>query len=370
MNFPGVDRRSSLNLTRRAADLGHLATSHGAVVDVLVVGGGVTGAGVALAAASRGLSVVLAERHDLAFGTSGGPAHRRRATGVWAGEVAPGIALRPSRGSHLVLPASRFGGLDGRDQPSVLTVPVPGAANRFVMAIPAPGGRVYVGLTDHDAPGPVPDVPEATDAEVDFLLATVNTVLERPVGREDLLGTFAGLRPLLDAPGASADLSRRHAVRTAADGLVTVVGGKLTTYRRMAQDGLDAALDVAGSRPGRAVPHACPWSARHLEPSWRGSPVSTAELLFAVHHEGALDACDLLDRRTRIGLGVADRAAALPRARAVIEEFVHRGPQWCTIASSSPIADQCDALQYTLGEGPCLGAIADEESDPIEDSKP
>ncbi|HET6295966.1 MAG TPA: FAD-dependent oxidoreductase, partial [Kribbella sp.] len=89
------------------------------------------------------------------------------ATGIWADQVASGIKLRPSRGTHLVFPQSAFGGLS-----AVLTVPVPGELRRVVMAIPAPDGRVYVGLTDEEAPGPVSDVPRATEAEIDFLLAT------------------------------------------------------------------------------------------------------------------------------------------------------------------------------------------------------
>ncbi|MGH8882198.1 MAG: glycerol-3-phosphate dehydrogenase/oxidase, partial [Stackebrandtia sp.] len=161
------------------------------------------------------------------------------ATGVWAGEVAPDIALRPSRGTHLVLPRAAFGGLSAG-----LTVPVPGENNRFVFALPAED-YVYVGLTDEDAPGPIPEVPQATDAEIDFLLATINSVLGQPLSRQDLLGSFSGLRPLLDTgSGRSADVSRKHAVITGSDGLVSVVGGKLTTYRRMAEDTVDTALRV------------------------------------------------------------------------------------------------------------------------------
>jgi glycerol-3-phosphate dehydrogenase len=168
------------------------------------------------------------------------------AAGVWAGEVAPGITLRPSRGAHLVLSQARFGGLGAG-----LTVPVPGESNRAVMALPAPGGRVYVGLTDVESPGEIPDVPVADDAEIDFLLQTASSALTEPLTREDVLGVFAGLRPLLDTGGGrTADVSRKHAVITGADGLVTVVGGKLTTYRRMAQDALDAAVARAGLAAG------------------------------------------------------------------------------------------------------------------------
>jgi glycerol-3-phosphate dehydrogenase len=290
------------------------------------------------------------------------------AAGVWAGELSPGVTLRPSRGTHLVLASESFGGLTAG-----LTVPVPGSSSRFVFALPSPEGRVYVGLTDEDAPGPIPDVPVASETEIDFLLSTVNSVLERPLARTDVLGTYSGLRPLLDTggtggtgeSGSTADISRKHAVLVAADGLTTIVGGKLTTYRRMAQDALDAALaHTAAQADTTALAHtelnagrcrterlplvgaaswreldALPAPARLIrrygteatdvlalaagddalrEPIAEGSDVTMAELIFAVRYEGALDESDLLDRRTRIGLVDADRTRALPAARAAL----------------------------------------------------
>ena len=508
---------SSLNAARRARELAALRAAGSRpepAVDLLVIGGGVTGAGVALDAASRGLSVVLAEKHDLGFGTSrwssklvhGGlrylasgsvgiahesavergillertaphlvhalpqvvpllpgttraqsalvrtgflagdalrvsartpsatlPRSRRlsraevlryaptvtpaglrgglvfwdgqltddarlvtalartaagygaqvltrcsatsatgtgatlrdeltgesfsvrarmvvNATGVWAAALAPGITLRPSRGTHLVFRQEPFGGLSAG-----LTVPVPGETNRFVFALPAPDARVYVGLTDEDAPGPIPDVPQATDGETDFLLRTINSALRTPLTRADLLGSFAGLRPLLDTgTGRTADVSRKHAVLTAPDRLVTVVGGKLTTYRRMAEDALDAALAASGrtaAGPCRTRSLALVGAAEPatlarvdaplrlvrrygteapavlaeadgdpalLRPVAPGTDTTMAELLFAVRHEGALDAGDLLDRRSRLGLSADTRAAALPAAEAAL----------------------------------------------------
>ena len=163
------------------------------------------------------------------------------ATGVWAGNVDHSIKLRPSRGTHLVFSGEVFGGLS-----AALTVPVPGSTSRYVFAFPAAHGRVYLGLTDEDAPGPVPDVPEATEAEIDFLLDTINRVLSQPLTRADVLGTYAGLRPLLAAgDGSTSDLSRNHAVITAENGLISIVGGKLTTYRKMAEDAVDAAVTAA-----------------------------------------------------------------------------------------------------------------------------
>lgn len=272
------------------------------------------------------------------------------ATGVWADQLAPGIALRPSRGTHLVVPAARLGGLA-----TGITVPVPGAQNRFVFALPAGDGRAYLGITDE----PVDAVPEGdpvpADAEIEALLRGFDGVLRTPLHRDDVLGSFAGLRPLLDGGGHSggtADLSRRHVVRTGDDGVLTVVGGKFTTYRRMAADAVDAAV-VAGGLPARscvtarlplvgaasparlaevAAParlvarygmEATPVLAGGADsPVAPGVAVTEAEFAFAVRHEGALDVDDLLDRRTRIGLVRSDRTAALPAAERALAKFL------------------------------------------------
>ncbi|MCB5163979.1 glycerol-3-phosphate dehydrogenase/oxidase [Streptomyces bambusae] len=505
--------RSALNAARRTADLDVLAD--GATVDLLVIGGGVTGAGVALDAAARGLRTVLIEAHDLAFGTSrwssklvhGGlrylasaqvgvahesavergilmtrtaphlirplpqvvpllpsvsrstqalvhtgflagdmlrraartpaallPRARRvdareaarlvpavrteglrgalvahdgqlvddarlvvaiartaaeygarvltrarasnvtgtgadvtdtltgqtlhigaravvNAAGVWADQLDDSIRLRPSRGSHLVFDSADFGHPKG-----ALTVPVPGSTSRFVFALPQQLGRVFVGLTDEEAPGPVPDRPVPTDAEVDFLLDTVNTALGRSLTRADVRGAYAGLRPLLDSgDGATADLSRRHAVRESPSGVITVVGGKLTTYRAMSEEAVDTACRLRGltarpcrtrdlplvgapghpgSRPAGRADAPAPLISRYggearallaaatvADPQRRIADtinITRAEIEFAVTHEGALDADDVLHRRTRIGFVDADADAA----RAAVEEIV------------------------------------------------
>ncbi|MET8876884.1 glycerol-3-phosphate dehydrogenase/oxidase [Nocardia sp. NPDC004604] len=274
------------------------------------------------------------------------------ATGVWADQVDPSIELRPSRGTHLVFDAESFGGLTAS-----LTVPVPGSTSRFVFAFPAAHGRVYLGLTDEDAPGPVPDEPQPTEAEIDFLLDTINTALREPLTRSDIRGSYAGLRPLLKtADNSTADISRQHAVLHSPTGVITIVGGKLTTYRQMAEDAVDAAvatgnlaagpcrtkqLPLVGAISGAArdriaappllierfgseaatvlaTAAANPALAEYVAP---GIDVTAAEFAFAITHEGALDTDDLLDRRTRIGLVPADRAAALPAAEAA---FAHQ----------------------------------------------
>ena len=178
------------------------------------------------------------------------------ATGVWAGGLVDDVRLRPSRGTHLVLRGESVPGL----RVGVLA-PVPGQSNRFVFALPQPDGLVYVGLTDEPADGPVPDVPTPTEAEIGYLVDVISAVFERPLRRHDVVGAYAGLRPLLDAEGSAADLSRRHAVLTSTSGVVTVVGGKLTTYRTMAEDAVDAAVARAGLPAGPSAPRTCPSSA-------------------------------------------------------------------------------------------------------------
>ncbi|MEU6281003.1 glycerol-3-phosphate dehydrogenase/oxidase [Streptomyces sp. NPDC047028] len=276
------------------------------------------------------------------------------ATGVWAGELVEGIRIRPSRGTHLVLRSERLGAL-----PAGLHVPVPGETNRFVLVLPQGDGRVYVGLTDEPVEGPVPDVPEVPESDIGFLLDVLGSVLDVPVRRDEVVGAFAGLRPLLDTSGdgahdgtqaRTADISRRHAVLTSDDGVTTIVGGKLTTYRRMAQDAVDAAVAArglsAGPSPTAALPlvgAAAPERLRGLPAPRRlvrrygteavavhalaagdpalaetvlpGHPVTRAEILWAARHEGALDESDLLDRRTRIGVVPEDRTRALKTAR-------------------------------------------------------
>ncbi|MFE3453903.1 glycerol-3-phosphate dehydrogenase/oxidase [Nonomuraea sp. NPDC059194] len=256
------------------------------------------------------------------------------AAGVWAGQLSPDIRLRPSRGTHLVLRGEALPGLRAG-----LHVPIPGESNRFALVLPQHDGRIYVGLTDEPVDGPVPDVPEVPEQDVSALLAVLNTVLETAVDRSQVAGAYAGLRPLLEAEGRTADLSRRHAVLTSPDEVITVTGGKLTTYRRMAQDAVDAAVRLRNLPAGPCVTHRVPLvgaeplggpsglveryggeaAAVHelvkLHPEPVGAGRALGELVWAVRHEGALDEADLLDRRTRIGLIPEDREAALAAAR-------------------------------------------------------
>jgi glycerol-3-phosphate dehydrogenase len=276
------------------------------------------------------------------------------ATGVWAGEIDPSLKLRPSRGTHLVFDAETFG-----NPTAALTVPIPGELNRFVFAMPEQLGRIYLGLTDEEAPGPIPDVPQPTSGEITFLLDVVNTALGITLERSDIVGSYAGLRPLIDTgAGHTADVSRDHAVVESPSGVISVIGGKLTEYRHMAQDVLDRAVALrnldAGACQTRHLPlvgaprnpgsQTAPMAGlpesmvlrygseaanvlavatceRPADPVGDGIDVTRAEFEYAVTHEGALTVDDIVDRRTRIGLVAGDREKVV----GVAEEFLAGG---------------------------------------------
>lgn len=230
--------------------------------------------------------------------------HVINATGVWAGELTGGaVQLRPSKGAHVLVPAAAVG-----EPRAAVNAPLPGASTRFVFAVPRTDGLVMIGITDAPYDGPIPDVPTVEADEEAFLLSAIGRVLERTPTAADVVGRFAGLRPLLasDDAAATADLSRRHAV-VAHDGIVTVVGGKLTTARRMAQDALDR---IAPAGAGACATH------RIRLAGWdRPGGDLAAQLRFAATHELALTVDDLLDRRTRLGFVPRWREDALDAAR-------------------------------------------------------
>jgi glycerol-3-phosphate dehydrogenase len=268
------------------------------------------------------------------------------ACGVWAGDLDDNVQMRPSKGAHLVLPASAFG-----FPTASMTVAVPGESNRYVFALPQPDGLVYLGLTDDPVDGRPPDEPEASPADAEFLLATFSPHLRRPITSADVVGSFAGLRPLLTGTGGrTADLSRRHAVRRGAHGAWSVIGGKLTTYRLMAQDAVDATALAAGPcrttdlpllGAGRAAPRGtvparlvrrygaeagqvaalADEAPELLRPVAPGVPVLGVELAWGVQAEGALTVDDLLARRTRLSLVTAWAQAAQPAAESILAAY-------------------------------------------------
>jgi glycerol-3-phosphate dehydrogenase len=268
------------------------------------------------------------------------------ATGVWTQALDPQTRLTTSRGSHVLLRPEALG-----HPHAALTVPVPGERGRYVFALPTLDDTVIAGITDDPVSGPVADVPQAPEADVAWILGHLSSALDTPIGVDDVLGTYAGLRPLVGEPGAetSADISRRHLVERRPEGYVVVTGGKLTTYRRMAQDAVDAldltdracrtqAVPLVGAQPQRTS--APPGVPRRLvdrfgseaarvaayaedNPSWlqpvaREVPVLGVEIVHAVRAEGALDVDDVIERRTRLS-SVPERA---DRARERVAEII------------------------------------------------
>jgi glycerol-3-phosphate dehydrogenase len=315
------------------------AAQHGARILTRVSASNATGTSVRLTDQRTGESFDVSARAVI------------NASGVWAGDVDASIRVRPSRGTHLVFDANAFG-----NPAAALTIPIPGEINRFVFAMPEQLGRVYLGLTDEDAPGPIPDVPAPTSEEVTFLLDTVNTALDVALGVDDVIGAYAGLRPLIDTgEGRTADVSREHAVVESPSGVISVIGGKLTEYRFMAEDVLDQAIALRGlgathcrtrnlplvgapsnpvstlrspgdlptalvARYGAEAPNviAVATCDRPTDPVAAGIDVTRAEFEYAVTHEGAMTIDDIVDRRTRIGLVEGDRE----RVMTVAAEFV------------------------------------------------
>ena len=260
------------------------------------------------------------------------------AAGVWCGGLVRDVPLQPSKGAHVLVRPEVL------DHPvAAFNILVPGTRNRFVFAVPRPDGLVQIGLTD-DAVDEVVDQPEVTEADERFLLDTLSSGLSRPVTSADVVGRFAGLRPLLGTAsgGSAADISRRHALLDR-DGVVVIVGGKLTTYRRMAQDAVDrvarrlghdrpsltttlplvgAAASAEPSAPERlrrrfGAEAAAVAACGPLEPVADGVPALKCEVSWAVAAEGAVTRSDV-EGRLRLDVVPAWREAA----RGYVEEVV------------------------------------------------
>lgn len=284
------------------------------------------------------------------------------AAGVWTDELVgmatgmPSHDVRRSRGVHLVVPRSAF-----RSATAVIT-----RTPHSVLFLLPWGLHWLVGTTDTDDQGPL-DRPAVTAADVEYLLGQANRWLARPLGTDDVVGAYAGLRPLLTGtdPGTTT-LSREHAVLHPTPGFVAVVGGKYTTYRVMAADAVDAVahqlpgpvppsrtdqLPLVGASGFRALWGERVHRARRADlpvavvetllrrhgdrlddvldlvaadralaaPLHPESPVLRAEAVVAARDEGARSVADILVRRTRIAVQSRDggRAAALNTARLV-----------------------------------------------------
>jgi glycerol-3-phosphate dehydrogenase len=271
------------------------------------------------------------------------------AAGVGAAKLTDAVSVRPSKGSHILVDAERLG-----HPRAAIQTPVPGDRRRAMLATPRPDGRVLIGPTDREATES--DPVETSPDEVQFLLDAINGPLEHRLVPDDVVGSYAGVRPLVDdGRGDTTDLSRRHAVITEPERrLVTVIGGKLTTYRLMAEDAVDAALSLTGAEAppsptrrlaligaaDRAVLPNLGFARRLVErygteasriaraeaaysadPLVDGLPALCGEAVFAVRHEGALTAEDVVDRRLGLAEVADERAATIEAVEDVAARF-------------------------------------------------
>jgi glycerol-3-phosphate dehydrogenase len=306
------DARLTLAVVRTAVlDHGAVAANYAPVTGLLHDGSGkVTGATVLPVGASRPVEVRAAVVIN--------------AGGVWADRVreldhGPEAAgsLRPAKGIHVTVPASKL----RVEVAAVLPVP---KDRRSIFVVPW-GDVVYLGTTDTDYQGPLDD-PQCTPEDVAYVLGAVNASIVESLTPADVVGSWAGLRPLVaDATSErTADLSRRHTVRTADSGLITVTGGKLTTYRKMAADTVDEAVRVLAEQRPRLAAH-------------RYSPTRHLRLRGALGLDGV--AADRLGLDERTAEHLVSRYGGEARALAAI---IAADPQW-----GRPLAE---GLPYVRGE--------------------
>ncbi len=317
------------------------------------------------------------------------------ATGVWADELRPQELhdeaelprIRPSRGTHITL------GHD--DLPLLGGAIVPAGAGRTVFALPWLG-HTLVGTTDNDYGGPLDHVRPSPE-DIDYLLEAINGFFGTSLGTPELTGAFAGVRPLISTgdPKKSVDISRKAELYETSSGMITITGGKLTTWRRMAKmtvdrlverDARDApcrthevplgqaiaeeelprvtgvsgeAYPALASRYGHAAHQVLALAAEHEElahPIVPGQPDLLAEAALAARHEQARSIGDVLLRRTRLGLLAARELlpeAGGPVAR--VGEILARELRWSPERSALELqrfADEASAEGIRADVGP------------------
>lgn len=288
------------------------------------------------------------------------------AAGVWCHDLealarAPApIPIRASKGVHILVPRDRI----ALEDALILRT------DRSVLLVVPWNGHWLIGTTDTPWTAAFDEPPTASPADVTYLLQRLNAVLRQPLTEADVTGVFAGLRPLVDTGrDDTAKISREHVVRRARPGLVTVAGGKYTTYRVMAA----AAIDAAAAEIGAAVPKsrtaAIPLlGAKGLDEARRkldergldsatserligrygslatsvaelmpddGESSLAAEAAYAVTHEGALRIEDVLARRTRIAIEAPDGGAS---AATQVAEIMRGALGWTAERTADEVA--------------------------------
>jgi glycerol-3-phosphate dehydrogenase len=342
------DARLATTLAHTLSDLGGLVANYVEVTQLTKKNGKVAGA--ILRDGEGGAELEVSARVVV------------NATGVFVDSIRkmdePGSAkmLAVSQGAHLVLPKEFLPGT------SALMVPKT-SDGRVLFGIPW-HDRLILGTTDGEVPEPVEE-PRILEKEISFILSEAARYLAKPPTEADVLSCYAGLRPLVKAghAGSTAAISREHTVLISASGLVTITGGKWTTYRRMGEDCVNRVTQVGGfpSVPSRTAALALHGSCsdaetfsppahlavygidrkrvEHLAASETGLgdllnsrlPYLKAEVVWAAREEMARTVEDVLARRTRALLLDSSAAAeAAPRVAEILARELHRDSDWQT----------------------------------------
>lgn len=279
------------------------------------------------------------------------------ATGIWLRDWkgtcddTPALQVRPAKGVHVAVPWMKI------RNDCTLTIPMRGTKRRA--SITRWGDVSYIGTSDTDYTGDLDDIRCNRD-EMLALLEGASDSLNVTLSADDVVGTIAGCRPLVASghEGNTVDVSRDHTVHTGRDGVVTIVGGKMTTSRHMAEQTIDAVGRILGRRRPCHTRHsyllgaagydpqatlATGGMAAHLAerygmeacfvsdlmaadeglsaPLVEGLPYTRAEAVFALRHEMAMSVDDILSRRTRARFMARDASA---KAAEAVGEIVAR----------------------------------------------
>lgn len=328
------DSRLCIALARTAADHGALIINHCAVNEITHSADG----------RANGVRAKTSDGQSLQVSAS----VVVNAAGVWADSVRradEGVdpqSIRPAKGIHITIPWElvqndiAFVIPVKRDKRSLFVVP-------WIQREDGSYLYTYVGTTDTDYAGGV-DESQCSEEDIDYVLEALNAAITTRVTRDHVTGVWSGLRPLVrtEGSGKTKDLSRRHRVSISKSGVISIIGGKLTTYRKMAEDTVDEALKTIG-RSARCktkrlrlrgaadargtsslhlftrygsdwteVQHLIDADASLAQPLIPGMPYLRAEAIHAVRYEWARTVDDVLSRRTRALL--LDRRAALAAA--------------------------------------------------------
>lgn len=336
------DARHTMMLSRTAADFGALCANSTRVVGFLRSEDRVVGATVTDLETGQTFDIRAAQVIN--------------AAGVWTDEIQEMVGgrgqfqVRASKGVHLVVPRNRINSATG-----IIT-----QTEKSLLFIIPWGSHWIIGTTDTDWALDLAH-PAASETDIDYLLTHANALLADPLTRDDVVGVYAGLRPLLAGESDSTSkLSREHAVSSPVRGLTVIAGGKYTTYRVMAKDAVDSAVHGLERNVAKSCTERVPlvgadgylgaWNSRHLTAERTGLHVSTiehllgrygtlmsevlaliaerpelsaplaaapeylrAEAYYAASHEGARHLEDVLTRRTRISIEVPDRGIGAAR---------------------------------------------------------